>query len=368
MSRRLVSVCILALAGMAGFFAARTASNERRAFPPEPQLRKFDQRDRRVYAGAVATPARVSPAFTSAATLGCGIGRSCVAPLAFPMTFEPNMGQFDGRVKYAGRGRGMTLLLTDAGIDVGLPDGSGRKSRTKLVQVRFGWADANERVGPKFAWRGEQQVKGVSNYFIGKDSSAWRTNVPHFARVAAESHRGEPLGVAVYSTGDRVEYDLRLSPGADARTLRMRFSGARSLKISGGDLLLEAGGCELRMGNPRLYDELDGGVRKIVRGRYVLEPDGSVGLRIGKHDSHATLVIDPSLSVSYATFLGGAGSETAGSVAIDASGKVYVSGVTTSATTFPEPAAASISPVVSASAFYVAKIDPTISGAIRCCI
>lgn len=363
MSRRLVSVCILALAGIAGLSAARTGSNERRAVSSESQFRRFDRLNPR--AGGSNAPALARWKLATTAAPACGHAQPCVAPLAIPMTFEPNAGQFDRGVDFVGRGGGMTLLLTETGIGVGVPDGALPRPRTEVVQVRFGWAGTNRkrRPGSKFAWRGEQRLKTVSNYFIGKNPRAWRRNVPHFARVLAASNRGERLGMVVYGTGASVEYDLRLAPGEDAGKLRVRFSGAQSLKISGGDLVLDAGGRELRMGKPRIYDQLDGGARKSVRGEYLLEPDGSVGLRIARHDPRATLVVDPSLSVAYATFLGGAGSETAGNVAIDASGKVYVSGVTTSATTFPEPSAASISPVLSGSAFYVAKIDPTVSGA-----
>jgi hypothetical protein len=368
MNRRLVSVCILALAGIAGFSAARTGSNEPTAVSSEWQWHKVERsrgpytnRTRADNAKARAQEQRK----VATAALTCGYLRPCATPFAIPITFEPNMGQFDGRVKFAGRGEGMTLLLTETGIDVAVQHRALRKPRTQMVQIQFGWArSTRERSGrsPEFVWRGEQRIRTISNYFVG-NRRAWRTNVPHFDRVIAESRGTERLGMAVYSADRGVEYDLRLAPGENPRKLRLRVSGATSLKLSGGDLLLNAGGRQLRMGKPRIYEQLHGGIRKILRGGYLLEPHGSVRLRVAKHNPRATLVIDPSLSVSYATFLGGAGSETAGNVAIDAGGKVYVSGVTTSATTFPELTAASMGPVLGPSAFYVAKIDPTVSGA-----
>jgi len=93
----------------------------------------------------------------------------------------------------------------------------------------------------------------------------------------------------------------------------------------------------------------------------VLEADGSVGFRVGPHDPRSTLVIDPSLSVAYATFLGGMGQDTAASVAVDAAGKVYVGGTTTSPPTFPE-ASRAIGPGGGTSEFFVAKIDPSVAG------
>jgi Beta-propeller repeat len=85
-------------------------------------------------------------------------------------------------------------------------------------------------------------------------------------------------------------------------------------------------------------------IRREVNGGYVLEADGSVGFAIGPHDSNAELVIDPSLSVSYATFLGGAGSENANSIALDSAGNVYVGGTTSDPGSFSEAGAASMGP------------------------
>ena len=98
-----------------------------------------------------------------------------------------------------------------------------------------------------------------------------------------------------------------------------------------------------------------------VDGSYLLEADGSIGFRVGAHDTDAELVIDPSLSVSYATFLGGSGTDTAASIAVDGSGKIYVGGTTSSAS-FPGSAIKRLGPADGPTQFFVAKIDPTQSG------
>ena len=102
--------------------------------------------------------------------------------------------------------------------------------------------------------------------------------------------------------------------------------------------------------------------RKIVDGQYILEADGAVGFRVGPHDASATLVIDPSISIAYATFVGGPGSEEANSVAMDSLGNVYVAGTTTLASSFPEQGNGALGPG-GATDFFVAKIDPTKYGA-----
>jgi Cep192 domain 4 len=387
MSRRFVSVCILALAGiMVVVSAFPNERSEKRANPaiefrkPGGELlSKIDGEDDRGAIAPGASEARCTPR------------QKCISQFAIPMTFEPNIGQFgyqlgqrfgarvDRRVKFIGRGAGMTLLLVRDGIDVEVANLAPKpgSARINVVEIRVGWAgDGRSSPGQlhrprreaasanaRFTWRGERRLKTISNYFIGRNPRGWHTNVPHFERVEARSDSRQRVGVVVYGHKNGVEYDLRFPAGSDASRLRLRFSGANRVHASGGDLILFAGDRQLRMTKPKIYDQLPGGTRKVVRGKYVMEADGSVGLELGGHDSRATLVVDPSISVAYATFLGGAGNETGGNVAIDASGKVYVAGATTSSSTFPETTASGIGGTVGGSAFYIAKIDPTVTGA-----
>ncbi len=93
----------------------------------------------------------------------------------------------------------------------------------------------------------------------------------------------------------------------------------------------------------------------------MLEADGTVGFRLGPHDPDAVLVVDPSLSVSYATFLGGAGTDAAASIAVDSSGKIYVGGTTTSESSFSETSGG-IGPADGPAEFFIAKINPGVTG------
>jgi hypothetical protein len=61
-----------------------------------------------------------------------------------------------------------------------------------------------------------------------------------------------------------------------------------------------------------------------IEGAYLFEPDGSIGFRIARRHPHAALVIDPSLSITYSTFLGGTGEDTANSIAADSTGKLSI--------------------------------------------
>jgi centrosomal CEP192-like protein len=241
-------------------------------------------------------------------------------------------------------------------------------------------------------WRGDGKLTSETNYFEGNDPYKWRTHVGHFSRAVA---RDVLPGVDVVAYGNEraLEYDLRVGPEVDARSLRLQISGADDMKVDAdGDLVILFAGQEIRMKKPAMYEEInsdrspksDSGdakpQRRAVAGGYAIETDGTVGFQIEARNTFArmnaanpsslgtrnldapgTLVIDPSLSVSYSTFLGGAGNDSATSIVADSSGKIYVSGTTTSAATFSETSK-KFGTGGGTSDYFIAKIDPTQSG------
>jgi len=349
MSSTKLCVCLLALAGSVSFFVAA------------PHLGVAPLHAQRRYAKL---PGRSVPSLASQNIRVASTRPLRAGPFSIPMTFEPNVGQADARVEFVGRGRGLTVFLTQREIAVQVANSSLRRpgSPADVVRLRL-------RGRANFAWRGENKLRGQSNYFIGDDPHRWRTGVPHFAR--AESPAAAPgVGLAVYGNDEGIEYDLRLlpsafdAPGSNALKSFLQISGANAMRLAtNGDLLLETGAAELRMKKPYIYEERPGtAARRPVDGQYLIEADGSVGFRIGPHDPVATLVIDPSISVAYATFLGGTGTDSAASIAADAQRNVYVAGTTTSTAAFPG-AAARLGPTSGPAEFFVAKIDPAASPA-----
>jgi hypothetical protein len=284
------------------------------------------------------------------------------SPLSFslPFAFEPNVGQGDSLAQFLARAKGMDVALTREGICVRAiartrARTKGEESSALNMQFTFGG-----RGGQNISWRGEQRVRGESNYFVGRDARVWRTRVPHFA--AARATDVIPgVDVIAYGNNEGIEYDLRLEPGTDAGKLRLKISGISQVrKDARGNLVmqLETGVFQLR--KPRIYEERENGERVSVDGQYVLDADGSVGFEVGTHDAKAILVIDPSLSVAYSTFLGGSGDDSANSIALDSSGKVYVGGTTTSV--FAGATGVEIGPSGASTELFVAKFDPSASG------
>jgi len=270
-----------------------------------------------------------------------------------PLSFEMNRGQTDAQVKFVSRGPGYSLFLTDRKIVLAL-----KKSRTASAQERSNIkCHSPERTGIQekwiestlqlvFAWGnthteviGEDELPAKSNYFIGKDPSNWRTNVPNYAKVRyRDIYPG--IDLVYYGNHGELEYDFVVSPGADPSAIELlagAIDGRLSLRLSRkGDLLLRTHNDEVEFRRPVVYQRDDRGNIKYIQADYVLgrrrpRVDGRglpIRFRLAPYDRTRPLVIDPTLG--YSTFLGGTRQDSANAIAVDAFGNAYVTGQTLS--------------------------------------
>ncbi|MEP7220367.1 MAG: SBBP repeat-containing protein, partial [Bacteroidota bacterium] len=122
--------------------------------------------------------------------------------------------------------------------------------------------------------------------------------------------------------------DFLLAPGADASAIRLRYDGARALRLKeNGEMEATTDFGIVHEAAPYSYQEI-GGKRVAVEAAYRLIGRDSYGFRLGPHDPTRPVVIDPCLSVEYATFLGGGGYDVVTNVAADSAGFAYATGFT----------------------------------------
>lgn len=243
---------------------------------------------------------------------------SSVTVSRLPLTFEANAGQAPAEVRFLSRNSDFTLLLTSSGVVL-----EPHKGQPQIV-LKF----SGDRSRPVVS--GLEPLSAKANYFLGNDRSAWRTDIPMYAKVQYKNlYRGIDL---VFHGADReLEYDFLISPGADPGAIALKFEGANALRVDpSGDLILETASGQLRQRLPRVYQDWDGKRIEIpaayrVSGR---SPDATVRIAVHGYDTTRPLVVDPVLS--YATYLGGSGTDQAARIAVDAAGNAYVIGDTTS--------------------------------------
>jgi hypothetical protein len=272
-----------------------------------------------------------------------------------PLHFEPNRGQADPTVNYLARGKGYQVLLT-AGEALIVTRPADDPKRQVALRLTLDHAAAS-------APQGRELLPGQSNYFSGHDAGKWIRQVPNYAEVA---YPGVYPGIelAYYGHERTLEYDFRVAPGADPALIAFRFPDHPALTLDdAGALQARLGGAGFALQRPVAYQQVkkEGkGERHAVDADFALNPDGSVGFRLGAYDHSLPLVIDPVVTLTYATFLGGTyGQDEADAVKADAAGNAYVMS-TTHSTDFPVTSGAFQTTNTSDS--YIAaisKFDPT---------
>ena len=261
--------------------------------------------------------------------------------------------------------------------------GSEPRERAERALLRLEFPGSN----PAPHVQGEQPMAARSNYLIGNDPGKWLIGVPHYARVRyQEVFPG--VDVLYYAKDRQLEYDFIVQPGTDPDSIRMTVQGALGIEQGDSDsLALKTAAGSVLLHKPVAYQQGPGG-RTEVACNYVLEK-GEVRFGLGDYDHSQVLRIDPVLSYSkpqdaliraiavdasgnsylagtagsanfpttpgafqhtnggnadavinkldptgstllFATYLGGSGSDSANSIAIDSSGNVIVAGTTRS--------------------------------------
>src|SRR2546421_4455928 len=140
-----------------------------------------------------------------------------------PLSFEPG----SDANQFFVRGSGYRLMLTPSQATIAIDN----RAREKILSMELEGANVSaksEAINP---------LPGKRNYLIGSDRSKWRTDVPTYAGVRYdEVYPG--ISVLYYGRQDRLEYDFKIAPGADPKTIRLAFNRDLRPRIAAnGDLL-----------------------------------------------------------------------------------------------------------------------------------
>lgn len=268
-----------------------------------------------------------SPMLAHRAASGAAL-KTSQAPATFEAAmaigFQENRGQLDSPVRYYARGPRYAFYLTSD--DIRLSFLSADSSRGHALTLTFPGASAARRLV------GQDRAGGDLNYFIGRDPSAWRTSIPHFA-TAAYRDLWPGIDLLLTDHAGTLKYEFRVRPGARPSDIRLAYSGADRLSVdASGALSIATTMGALRDEAPTTY-QIVHGERVVVRSRYAVVASDSARHEYGfsldqGYDTGRELIIDP--GIQYSTFIGGSSHELGNGIKVDANGNAYVVGTTQS--------------------------------------
>ncbi|MDI1436655.1 beta strand repeat-containing protein [Polyangium sorediatum] len=321
-------------------------------------MRKTNQHLRRhTSAGALSA---VLFALPMSATPGCSDSTEAkMAPGSgkLPISFITNQGQTDRAVQFQARALGGMAFFTAEGPTLSLPrsqgavmrhehdtggaesdEGAESAERFRTVKIKFLDAKPSAHVTTG------ERLPGVANFLIGDDPSAWRTNIPTYAGLVYEDLYPN-IRVRYEGVDANLKSTVEVAPFANPALVRWTYEGATEQRIDDetGNLIVVVGTAE-RDGEsgedtlietaPIAWQNIDG-ENMLVEVRFRLEANGAVHYELGDYDRSKPLIIDPALI--YNTYLGSATTTNGRALALDTSGRTYITGDTTSSTLFPAP-------------------------------
>lgn len=174
------------------------------------------------------------------------------------LIFEANKGQADARVKFVSRSNDYTLFLLEGSALFSLsaqPGGSSGHSGSKqvsVVEMQLLGSSADADI------RGIDRLASQGHYFKGNIPSRWYTHIPHFGGVEYKNvYPG--IDLKYYQKDMHLEYDFIVAPYADPGDIQFAFSGAESLTLDeSGNLIIRTAAGDLIQHAPYVYQEAKG--------------------------------------------------------------------------------------------------------------
>lgn len=184
---------------------------------------------------------------------------------------------------------------------------------THTLKLRFEGADFS-------AFQGEENMRGVENFFIGNDPSKHATGVQSFERAYYSSiYPNIDLRFDVKS--DRLKYEFIVAPNADPNEIKVRIEHAESIKLIEGRLIFKTSIGEVYEEEPFVYQLDENGRIERVECRYALSGNQVSYFFPEGYDTNRELIIDP--EISFSTYIGAFADNFGFTASYDSEGNLY---------------------------------------------
>ena len=158
-----------------------------------------------------------------------------------PIYFIANQGQTDEKIKYYTKGSRYSFFFTkdevvysfvlrekktqdikDATLKkVSLTNGNDEAVKTQVIKLKFIGANPDVEV------KGTKQEEAKVNYFVGKDSSKWQTNIPTYSEITYKDiYKG--IDLVYKGSPGKLKNEFIVNPGADPKDIKLAYNNVDS--------------------------------------------------------------------------------------------------------------------------------------------
>ncbi len=272
------------------------------------------------------------------------------------LEFVENKGQWNPKVKFAGRIGNGSFFLEPQGYKVLLNNSDDMKAVAELFgghhtikidslaslknssntllpppridsvkqvilhahayEVNFIGAAQNAMILP------DKPLNTFANYFTGDDPSKWQSECKIYQAVSYQNIYPN-IDVRYYTDNGRLKYEFIVRPGGDVQKIALAFNGVDGLKISKGNLLIKTSVGEVTELKPISWQIGKAG-KKEITSSFILEGN-TVRFNVGEYAKTETLIIDPTLI--FASFTNSIADNWGYTATFDGAGNFYAGGI-----------------------------------------
>ena len=248
-----------------------------------------------------------------------------------PVEFIENKGQWGDWFQYKAETKGGDVCLEKDGFRFVLAD---RTNNVRLDSFHH-WQSKQNPILKFHVYKvtfegssvtsitGLKPQKTYYNYYLGNDTSRWKTGIhPDYAVDYNSLYNNIDLHVS--SEKGQVVYEFMVKPGADAAQVKLKFDGQDGIHLKKGDLLINTSVGDVMELKPYAYQYINE-QRVQVACDYVLKNNELTFEFPNGFDHSQLLVIDP--TIVFSTLTGSTADNWGYTATYDNSGNFYAGGL-----------------------------------------
>lgn len=251
------------------------------------------------------------------------------------VAFIENKNQWNDNVIYKTEFKGGAVFFEKNTLTFVLQD---REAVEKILHRKFGGiVGANEKdfivtyyaykavfknTSPSVTYKGENPYSDYNNYYIGKDSKRWASNVKKYESITYKNLY-DGIHLKYYEQNTTLKYEFLVEKGVDPTQIHISYEGADKLYLKKGNLYIQCGKEKFVEQKPFAYQISTSGDTLPIDCRFVVK-NKDVYFKLGDYDSSALLIIDPVLV--FCSYTGSKSDNWGYSATYDSEGNLYGGG------------------------------------------